>query len=73
MASPEQMAVSLKVMDAAASELSKAGFDNMTISEMFFAYGIRLGLLVDGYPVLGAARMVIDQMEKISRPPRPSA
>jgi hypothetical protein len=73
MASAEQMAASLKVMDAAASELSKAGFDNMTISEMFFAYGIRLGLLVDGYPVLGAARMVIDQMEKISRPPQPSA
>jgi hypothetical protein len=70
MATAEQMAASLKVMDAAASELSKVGFDNMTVSEMFFAYGIRLGLLVDGYPVLGAARMVIDQMEKISRPPQ---
>lgn len=61
------MAVSLTVMDKAAAELSKLGFDNMTISELFFAYGLRLGLLIDGYAVLDAARMVIDGMEKVSK------
>jgi hypothetical protein len=71
MASEEKLAVSVKVLDSAASELSKLGFDNMTISEIFFAYGLRVGLLVDGCPVLGAARMVIDGMEKSSRAPQP--
>jgi hypothetical protein len=61
------MSEALKLMDATAAELSKAGFDNMTISEMFFAYGLRIGLLIEGYPVLGAARMVIDNMEKGAR------
>lgn len=31
---------SLEILDNAARELSKLGFDNMTVSEMFFAYGI---------------------------------
>ena len=64
---PTAMQKSLEVLDKAANELSKLGFDNMTVSEMFFAYGIRVGVLVEGYPVFGAARMVIDNMEKQSR------
>jgi hypothetical protein len=63
----EQGAEALRIMDAAAAALSKVGFDNMTISEMFFAYGLRLGAAIDGYPVFGAARMVIDHMEKGAR------
>jgi hypothetical protein len=57
----------LRVMDNAASELSKLGFDNRAVSELFFAYGLRLGFLTDGDSVFGAARMVIDTMEKQSR------
>lgn len=63
------MAKSFEILDRSAKELSDLGFDNMAVSELFFAYGVRVGALVAGYPVFGAARMVIDQMEKQSRQP----
>lgn len=52
------------IMDGAARELSKQGFDNVRVSEMFFAYGIRLGLLAEGIGVFDAARRVVDTMER---------
>jgi hypothetical protein len=67
MSDPVAMAKSLEVLDKAANDLSKLGFDNMTVSELFFAYGIRVGALVTGFPVFNAARMMIDGMERQSR------
>ena len=59
-----QEAEALRIMDAAAAQLSKLRFDSMTISEIFVAYGVRQGWLTDGEPVFQAARKVIDLIER---------
>lgn len=58
----EKMKQSLEILDRAARELSKLGADNITISEMFFTYGIRQGLLCAGPGMLATARHIIDKM-----------
>ncbi|NUU44546.1 hypothetical protein [Tardiphaga robiniae] len=67
MSDANAMVKSLEILDRSAKELSGLGFNNVTVSEMFFAYGIRIGVLVEGAAVFGAARAVIDSMEKQSR------
>jgi hypothetical protein len=59
-----QEAEALRIMDAAAAQLSKLHLNTMTISEIFVAYGVRHGWLTDGEPVFQAARKVIDLIER---------
>ena len=63
---PAAMQKALATLDSAASQLSKLGLDNETVSEVFFAYSIRLGVLVAGAGVFDRARQVIDSMERQS-------
>ena len=58
---------SLEILDKAASDLSKLGFNNVRVSEAFFAYALRIGMLEEGLSVLTTARLMIDAMEKQSR------
>jgi hypothetical protein len=67
------MQKALNILDAAAAELAKAGFDNRRVSEMFFAYGLRIGAATEGVGVFEAAREIIDGMEKASRGAAPEA
>jgi hypothetical protein len=66
MADEATMQKSLEILEKAASEVSALGLDNVTVSEMFFAYGIRIGVVVEGVRVFDAARRVIDAMERQS-------
>lgn len=61
------MQKSFEVLEKAASEISDLGLDSMTVSEMFFAYGIHIGILVEGSDVFDTARGVIDAIEMESR------
>ena len=63
----EQEAQVLEVMEDAVAKLSRVGLDNATISDIFLAYGVRVGLLIKGEGVFAAARAVIDAMEVQSR------
>jgi hypothetical protein len=63
----EQEAEVLEVMEAAVAKLSRVGLENATISDIFLAYGVRVGHLIKGEGVFAAAHAVIDVMEVQSR------
>ena len=63
----EQEAEVLEAMEATVAKLSRVGLDNATISDIFLAYGVRVGHLIKGDGIFAAARAVIDAMEVQSR------
>ena len=59
----EQEREVLAILEAAVAKLTRIGLDEATISDLFLAYGIRLGFLLKGDGVFAAAREVIGKGE----------